>query len=90
MSDLVKSGGPRAVVKADHIGRLHVLTIGVSRQMPSSKFAPLPQCEDDALAIRDCLSDCPQLFAETDKITTLTTKGGEVSRGKIINGPAKG
>jgi Caspase domain len=84
MSDLVKSGGEAPIVRADRIGLAHVLSIGVSRQLPSSGFVQLSQCENDALAIRDCFSDYRQLFADKSHIKPLTTKGDSVSRGAII------
>lgn len=84
MSGLSKSGEAGAVVRADRIGPIHVLAIGVSRQTPSSNFSELSQCQNDAIAVRDCFLDYPQLFAESNKVTALSTKSATVSRGAII------
>jgi hypothetical protein len=70
--------------RADRISPIHVLTIGVSRQLPSSGFLALAQCENAAVAIRDCFTDYSQLFADQTNIRSLTTKDSTVSRGAIF------
>jgi hypothetical protein len=84
MADLMKHGPAAPIVRADSIGQIHVLTIGVSRQSASSNFSVLTQCENDAIAIRDCFLDYPQLFADTNKVMALTTMSTSVSRGAVI------
>ena len=84
MSERMKDEGARAIVRPDAIGSIQVLAIGVSRQSPATGLPTLPQCENNALAVRDCFKDYPQLFADASKVDALTSKGGTVSRGAII------
>lgn len=84
MTELKKGGGMNSMDQEGRLGTIHVLTIGVSRQVDGSGFLPLSQCENDALAIRDCFLGYPQLCAETGKVSSLTTKSSSVSRGAIL------
>jgi len=74
--------GPMSI---EEIGGMHVLAVGVSKQMKSSGFRALPQSENNALAIRDCFADTPQLYSQPGAVHALTSKGGVVSKGTIIN-----
>lgn len=75
---------PDSNPKSNTPGSFHVLTIGVSRQVDGSGFSPLARSENDALAIRDCFLNYPQLSADTTRVSSLTTKSGSVSRGAVL------
>jgi len=67
------------------LGPLHVLSVGISRQLPQSGFPKLAQCENDAEAVRDCFHDVFQLGARPEHISLLSTKTGGVPRGMLFS-----
>ena len=86
MTELEKDPEANFPKESHSPGPIHVLTIGVSRQEDGSGFPALAQCENNALAIRDCFLNYPQLKAEPTKVLSLTTKSSGVSRGAILSG----
>lgn len=70
---------------AESLGDLHVLCVGVSKQLRTSGFRSLPQCEHDALAVRDAFADVFQLGAQARNVSQLTSKAATVAKGSIID-----
>ncbi len=81
--DLVVPPSPGPLAKS--LGDLHVLCVGVSKQLPASGFRSLPQCEHDALAVRDAFADVFQLGAQARNVSQLTSKAATVAKGSIID-----
>ena len=86
MSKRLPSKSSIAILAAHAFAPLHLLAAGVSKQLASSGFQSLSQCQNDALAVRDCFLDVFQLHADASKVRALTSKGGVVSRGALIAG----
>src|SRR4051812_1743435 len=67
------------------MGLLHLLAVGVSKQTTSSGFRNIQQCENDAVAVRNCFQDVFQLNADPSKLRQLVSKVNPVSKGAIVH-----
>ena len=86
MSKRLPNKSSTQVLAANAFFPLRLLAAGVSKQLASSGFQSLSQCQNDALSVRDCFLDVFQLHAEPSKVRAMTSKGGIVSRDGLIAG----
>lgn len=72
---------------AKHLGPLRALLVGIDRYEPRAGFPRLRKCANDATEVESALLDTPQLNAQQDRTTLITsaTTHRLPSRGVIID-----